>query len=410
MRLILHMAVGNLRNHRLRGFISGFLIFFSTVAIIIATTICTTINNNMEAAVIHSCTGDLQIHNSEMADIDVYSSTVAEIPLLLDSGKVKDQVSTPGIENIASRLRLQGLVMTEDQSTSVTLTGIESEIEKNISTKLMIIEGSYITKENGIIVGKDLYDDLEAEIGQAMTFYSTDLEGNVTDIPMVIEGVFTSDGLSIFMDTYLFAELNYVRKEIGFYNEEATEVVIDLDGSVPKEKVITNIRKGIIEKGQSLRIDKWEDIAQAYSSIISASTLIPVAMIVLIFIVVGLGLVNMVIMAILERMKEVKVLIALGTRHKSIIFINSLEYLLLGIIASAIGGLVCVPVILILGNIGIPATTGMIEYVFGGSKLYMGFQPLIIFRTVVILTLFPALIASIISSKSTKNISLVNIS
>ena len=39
MRLILHMAVGNLRNHRLRGFISGFLIFFSTVAIIIATTI-----------------------------------------------------------------------------------------------------------------------------------------------------------------------------------------------------------------------------------------------------------------------------------------------------------------------------------------------------------------------------------
>lgn len=410
MYILIQMALRNLFNHKFRSSVCGILIALSTIFILGITILCFTIKDSMESAVVESCTGDLQIHNADMGDIDVYSSPVSDTPLLQQSEEISSLVKNiDGISDVASRLRVQGLLIYEEQSTGATLTGIHPDIEKNISSKIKIIEGTYITKENGMIIGRNMHDDLGISIGDTVALYTSNMEGEVNKISIVIEGVFTSDGLGMFMDNNLFANIEYVRDSTGHIDEEATEVVIRLNGTKSNEKVLKELEEIISQSSYNLRVDAWKDIAITYSSIISASILVPLALIFLIFLVVGIGLLNTVIMSILERTKETRILMALGTSRKRIIILFILEYLILGVVASLCAVIITVPIILYLGKVGIPATTSVVEYIFGGSYLYMVFKPEIALSVFIVFSLFPAIISYFAAKINTKHVSLVNI-
>lgn len=409
MPIIFHIAMRNLKKHRLRSTISGILLFFSALAIIVVSTACLTITENMSNAVVGSCTGDIQVHNGDMEDIDVYSSPVAEIPILLDSESMEKEIMVSGVDGITSRVRLQGLLMIGDQSTTTMVTGIDASKEDKILDRIITTEGSWLTKENGLIIGQELYDNLGAKVGEEVNFYVNDSNGEVKEIKFTIEGVFTSDGLSIYMDTYMFGDLNYIRTAMGYTNGEATEIVLRVKDNASRNQVLRKIDDKIDKNNLNLRADKWEDIAATYGSIITASSMIPVACIILVFFVVGIGLLNTILMVVMERTRESRIFMAIGTSRVRIVLTYALEFLFLGFISSLLSVVVSLPIILALGSAGIPAKTEMLSYVFGGAYLYIQCNPWIFVFAVLIFTVFPALVAFLCALKGTKNLSLVSI-
>lgn len=403
------MAFRNIIRHRTRSIAIGFLISFSAAAVLIATTFSNTVNTNMIHAVTGSSTGNIQIHNEIMKDIDIYTSPVAETPLFADADRVISLLDIKGVKNIAPRLRLQGLFMTDTQSTATVLTGITPEIEKEISYKLLITDGNYIKNKNGIIIGKNLQEELGIKVGQTIRYYNNDTQGNVVSMEFLVDGVFTSDGLSLYMDNYVFGDIDYIRENIGYQNGEVTEVVIQLENSANREDVLKEINQ-ILDAGDlKLRADKWEDVAKTYSSVILATSLIPGAVVGLVFFVVIIGLFNTIIMGVLERTKESKILFAIGTSRLRLVFMYLSEYFLLGLLSTIVTTILCVPLILFFGKIGIQAKLEIVEYIFGGSRLYIHFDFTILLFTILLFTIFPALIASIISFKTINRLELVNI-
>lgn len=394
----------------MRSLLSGILILISVIAIIAASTFCSTIKNNMTDAVVGSCTGDIQIHNSHIGNVDIYSSPAADTPLMTHSDSVCNLLkSVSGVKYITQRLRLQGLLMTSDQSTTTVLTGIQPAVEQKISNKLKIIEGSYLTRKNGVIIGKNLRDDMGIKPGQTIKYYISGADGKATEIKLIVDGVFDSDGLGMYMDTYMYANLNYLRDNLKYNNGEASDIAVALNGAYSRNTVINNLKQKISSNSLNLKVDKWETVANTYASVISASALVPTALLFLVFFIVLIGLINVVVMNMISRIRETKVLIALGTNNIQTSIMFSLEYLILGLIFSLIAVAICVPVILTIGYMGIPATSETVKYVFGGSYLHIQLNLAVLLETTLAFTLFPALIAFIVCFKKIRNLSLVNI-
>ena len=94
-----------------------------------------------------------------------------------------------------------------------------------------------------------------------------------------------------------------------------------------------------------------------------------VAAVFLLFLVV-IAVFTTVIIAIMERKKEIGTLLALGTKYYEICLVFILEKAILSTIAAGVEALLALGVIYSLSLVGIPAVGEMMKFMFGGEALY----------------------------------------
>ncbi|MEE2902279.1 MAG: FtsX-like permease family protein [Myxococcota bacterium] len=110
---------------------------------------------------------------------------------------------------------------------------------------------------------------------------------------------------------------------------------------------------------------------------------------------------NSMIMATMERVKEIGTIRAIGAQRKFVLLMFLMETMALGIVSGLIGAGIGAGIIKALGSVGLPATSKQMVFLFSGPRLFPTVEPHhLIFASVVILlvsiisTLYPALIAT----------------
>lgn len=411
MNLTLKMALRSLARHKKRTCVNCCLIFLSTLVVFFAFSFCKTVNDNMREAVVGCATANIQLHDKSQPDIDIYSTPPAEtIIFKADKEMIENLTKVAGIAAVSERLRLQGLFTLDLKSTSSVLSGIIPDKEEKILTGIKITEGSKVTKKNGIIVGESLKEKLKTKVGDTIKYSITDAQGNMIQTEFEVEGVFFADGLDMYMGTYAFCDLDYLRKELNYENSEVTEIVIRTEKLGKEKEVLENIEASVDLEKYGVKAYAWNDVAVTYSSVIQTSTIIPGIVSVSVSIVVVLGLINNIITNFMERKKENGILSALGTSRARLIWNYGSEYVVVGAITSGITLLLSVIAIIIIGHIGISTETEILTYIFGGRILHLR-----LFWDVVVIPFFlfsfvPAVVAVAVSLWGTKKIDLTHLS
>lgn len=161
------------------------------------------------------------------------------------------------------------------------------------------------------------------------------------------------------------------------------------------------IESAIDKAGLKLQVVDWQEAAGIVGQLI---IVIRVVLYIAIFIIFSVALViinNSMVMATMERVQEVGTMRAMGAQRAFILMLFVLETLTLGLVTGALGVVLGVGVIELLGSVGIPATNDVMRFLYAGPRLHpdwslanvlFGFG--VILAVSVASTLYPAIVAT----------------
>ena len=219
-------------------------------------------------------------------------------------------------------------------SYGIQVKGINpSEEIKVTNTYEKIIEGEYFKskRDNTILVGKKLADRLNLKIKSKVVITFQDQSNELTSLLYRVEGIFRS-GNSRYDEANVFVRNSSINKNLpnfsGFHEIPILLTDINLKDDV-KNQLIPFSSNNIVEA--------WDDISKdlAYANEMLAAVLY----IFMIIILTGLsfGIVNTMLMAILERKKEIGMLMSIGMNRSKIFLMICFETIFLSLVALPFG-------------------------------------------------------------------------
>ncbi len=317
----------------------------------------------------------------------------------LDENRIKLGLKQiEGIKAIANRSVTQGMLATTTGSSGVQINGIEPQEENVVSLlKGKIQEGEELdpTKKNGILIGKKLADKMKLKVGSKLVLTFTDKESNVT------AGAFRVSGIYQTINTPLDERNVYVnRTTLNSYLEiENTghEVAILLNS----DEDLENIKKSLQDQFPDYSIKTWKENSPETDLMVSTINQYSTIIIGIIMIALAFGIINTMLMSVIERTREIGMLTALGMNRRKVFVLILSETVILTLIGVPLGILVSWISIQYFSKVGIDISsfseeamssfgfTSMIYPEFPFESLLM--VMIIVASTALVSALFPSL-------------------
>ncbi len=364
LEILAMLAWRNLwRNHR-RTIIMLSAVTIGVWAMIFMTALMRGMVIDMVRDGIQTLPGHVQIHHPEFRDDPSVNNLVPATGAELDR-TFRDR----GFEAWASRVKVPAVITSERESRGVTLLGIDPEAEASISFVANdIAEGRYLEDEfdSGVIIGLKLADKLDTRLGKRIVLMSQDPDNEIADRGFRVVGIFDSDPDG-HEETFVFAGRATIQKMLGI-GDRVTEVVFlgdDYRNVEPLYKRVSELA------GPDVIVEPWYELDRYLSTMLNIMDGFVLVWVIVIFIALSFGLVNTLVMALFERVREIGLMLALGMKPSNILGQVIVESLLLLVIGLALGNAIAWMTIEPLkGGIDISGVAQGMEMMGASSILY----------------------------------------
>lgn len=375
MLTLIKMAARNLLRHKRRSFLTGLMIAVGALTMLLSLTFSHSVEVAMTKAAVKGYAGNILIHAETKERIELFYPS-DELPLISQADRLRDLiVNKDYIYEVAPRLRYGGMLAGEkDNPSGVVFTAIDPHLEPRVTPRIKVLQGSYLSEPDGMLLGKTMAKALDAEIGQEYILLVANPDGYLNGYPFKVQGIVTHEGMGMFLDYMVYIDLETARKLLYLTDNEAFELAIALKEGVNEQKVLAAIKEDLTAAGYKLRIDSWRTVLGIFYGIILGIKVLPQIMLGIIMLVVAVGIINTIIVSVLERVREIGTMMALGAKGREILKIFLGEAAILSSIAAVTGLFIGVTIILWLGRTGIPVTVEAMEFFCGGKRFYFIFS------------------------------------
>lgn len=327
MNLITLIKIGwrNIWRNKKRSLVVILSIILGLYGGLIISSLMITLNSQRMNTAINTYLADIQIHNKEFSKEYSLSDTISNIHYLEEKLKNDNRV-----KSYSKRTVINGMLSNSTGSYGVNVLGIDPEFEikvTNVYTK--IIEGDYFEskRENTMVVGKKLADKLDLRLRSKVVITFQDVNGDITSLLFRIEGIFKS-GNSMFDDYNVFVKNNSIFSNLPDLNGYHEIPILTINNDVTE-----SLKLDLQKINNTLDVKFWGDIAVelAYANKMMSSFLYIFMLIVLSGL--SFGIINTMLMAILERKKEIGMLMSIGMSKVYIFLMICLETVFLSLVA-----------------------------------------------------------------------------
>jgi len=308
--------------------------------------------------------GHVQIHHLDFRDDPTITNVIAP-----PNGELLEVLSRPEVVAWATRVRVPAVISSERDTRGVTLVGIEPDRERGISFVADdVTEGRFLESrdDRGLVVGRKLVEKLETGLGKRVVIMSQDQENEIADRGFRIVGIFDSK-LAQYEEGYVFGGEAAIQDLLGV-GDAISEVAIlgtdyrDVEGL---HRMVANAA------GPEVEVLRWNELDTYLGSMLAVMDGFVVVWIVVVFLALSFGLVNTLVMAVFERVREIGLMLALGMTPRNILTQILAESILLLVIGLAIGNLAAWATIEPLkGGIDVSIVGEGMEYFGAASVLY----------------------------------------
>jgi len=279
----------------------------------------------------------IQLHNpkfKEAQDIDALIKNVNE---------KKQKISE--IKNVSGqseRIVINGMAASAETSSGVRLYGINTKDEikvTNINEKL--IEGKFLEgiKRNPVVIGHKLAEKLNLKLRSKIIFTFQDFEGNLTGGAFRIAGIYRTDN-AMFDGSTIFVKKSDLQRLTMLPENTAHEIVVNIDNQEADKTVKAEIEKQFTDVETKL----WTELKPELAYLTEVMGMYMYIFVGIILFALGFGIVNTMLMVVLERVKEIGMLLAVGMNKMRVFSMIVLETVFLsltgGIVGIVLGGLV----------------------------------------------------------------------
>lgn len=355
MRNTLRIAARNLFRYKRRTLLTVGLIGAGTLFVLVFMAVAGSFKNMMILQMTDSFIGHLQIHKRG------YLAAIDNLPLHTNMnakqiGMVEKVLGeTPNIESYSMRIKFGAAFSNFEQTTNIRVNGVIPEKEfatcPFLPSRINEGERNTTSLERGkILVPELLARGLGVKPGDTVVLVATNKDGSVNGKTFVVGGVLESATGPGGRDGYIHME--DARELLRMREPEVSEVAIRIRDFSRLEELAGELEAKFPSMpnmpGKSmLEVSTWEKLSP-FSSIARMIDALAFFIRVMLVAIVLMSIMNVMIMAVYERIREIGTMAAMGTLPGKILSLFITEGLLIGALGGLAGAVVSGVIVFIL--------------------------------------------------------------
>ncbi|MBN2350877.1 MAG: ABC transporter permease [Bacteroidales bacterium] len=306
----------------------------------------------------------IQLHNPK------YMVNPDMINFIPNIQEVKTKIEQlPSVSAVSCRTVQNALITSAETGSGLRIVGINPEEEQKITdiyTK--VIDGTYLTgiKRNPILIGEKLAEKLNVKVRSKVVVIMQQMDGTMTKGSFRIAGIYKTTN-SMYDEMNAFIRVEDLRNLTHFEASAGHEIAILLKNNQDVESTLADLKTEFPD----LDVKSWREISPEVSLVEETMDISMYFILIIILFALGFGIINTMLMAILERVKELGMLMAVGMNRRRVFSMIVLETVFLTLTGGVLGILLGYAAALIFMRTGIDLSA------FSEAYERMGYDPVI---------------------------------
>ena len=354
---IFKIALRNLLRYKRRTLLTSLLITFGIVLVILFSALAGSFKTMMIGQITDSNLAQMQIHKKG------YVSSIDTMPLDLTLNtkqykKIEQLLSDqPGIKAWAPRIKLNAMLSNFTDTTNIRLNAINPEKEilvcPDVGSRMTFSKKrkpGVLLNPGEVIIPEKLARGMKLKIGDPIVLVANNKDGSVNGLNFKIAGIIESILGPQGKEGYM--HIKDAEKLLRMDKPEKVEVAVRVNNFDQLDKVYAALSAKLAKlknkKGKpQFEIHTWEKLSP-FSNIARMIDFMTLTMKIIMIAIVLISILNVMMMSVYERIREIGTMSAIGTSPGKIMSLFLAEGLILGFISTIIGNIIGVSGVFIL--------------------------------------------------------------
>lgn len=329
----LHLAWKNLWRNRRRTFITLAAIAFSIMLVQSLHNLSSGVYSGMIDSGVRAGSGHIAVYRHNYLESRDESLSFSEANL------TEEIEGIVGVEQVLPRLYLPALAQSSRESRGVMLIGVDPVRERKINPFLKGLAADAMiraTDSRDAVVGAKLLEELQIKPGQKFVVTAQHQDGTLHSELLRVQGVVHS-GMKDIDSSLILVGLDRASQLTG-RDGVVHELAVILTGT-GQEVVVQGEVATLLRSHAGTEVVNWERSMPNLANAIKLDYASQKFIFLIILLIVTIGVINTLLMSVMERMREFGVILALGSKPMTLRGMIMLEALALGSLAATIGTL-----------------------------------------------------------------------
>jgi ABC-type lipoprotein release transport system permease subunit len=313
-----------------------------------------------------------------------------------DVSAIEETISKDSrVQGYSKRIIINSIALTAETGAGVKINGIYPETEPlvtDINSK--IIDGQYFSgiKRKPIVLGEKLAKKLKVKIRSKIVLQIQDTTGQTYPESFRVAGIYKTTN-STFDEMNVFVRYDDLKGLTGFTDKNAHEIAIFLKSREDINAFSEELKEGFPNQ----LTERWDEANALLAYMNDAMDQYMIIFIVIILFALFFGIANTMLMAILERRKELGMLMAIGMKRNRVFRMIMYETVFLSLVGAMLGIILSVLTIYHLSQKGLNLS------IWSTGFEAIGYDPIVYFQLdtsyliqIVVLVIITGILASII--------------
>lgn len=330
MKRIIQIAWKNIWRSRVRSLVVIGAVIVGVWALILLMSLMRGMVYTYINSAIQKETSHIQIHHPKYSEDQEIKYT---IPNLEQTIQIVD--TSTNIKSYSERILLSGMLSTANGVRGVMIKGIKPELEKQVTNlDQFIMEGEYFVSKtkNPILLSESIASKIKAKIRSKVVVNFQKSDGELTAAAFKVVGIFKAGNPKV-DELMAFAQFDDLSRLAELPANEFHELAIIVNDIEQVDLVQTNL----IAKLPQAKVETYKEISPDLELFSSQLQLNMIIMTTIVMLALIFGIINTMLMAVLERVKELGMLMAIGMNKAKIFFMIMIETIIVACVGAPIG-------------------------------------------------------------------------
>nr|WP_319399759.1 FtsX-like permease family protein [uncultured Carboxylicivirga sp.] len=255
------------------------------------------------------------------------------------------------VQAACSRFIVQGMIQSPTTSSGIKIMGVDPTVESmvtNLHTK--IIDGTYFEgiKRNPVVIGQKLADKLKLKVRSKVVITFADASGYISGASFRVAGIYQTSN-NMYDQTNIFVRVDDLTSLYGVDSNAGHEIAVLLNHSDNVPAVLQSFK----DEYSQYDVKEWRQIMPEVSMLESSLDISMYIFMIIILLALTFGIINTMLMAVLERTKELGMLMSIGMNKARVFKMIMIETVFLSLIGGVVGIIMGAAVTLATANSGI---------------------------------------------------------
>lgn len=297
-----------------------------------------------------------------------YNETPSLDKRLYDASAMREGIlKMEDVDDALIRIMGQAMMASANKSIGGAFMAIDPDREtgdRNLFIR-SLVEGELFsgTAGQGVVIGSRVAKKLNLSIGKKLVYTTTDVKGEIVSEIARVTGIFET-GVSEVDGSMILLPIDRVRAVLNYKPEEASLISVVIEDQRRSGRMRNTIRSRI--DNPEIEVLSWRETQADLASIITLDKAGNRIILILIALLIAAGILNTLLMSVMERTREFGIMMALGMSPSTLFRLVIMESFWFAVLGLLLGTIITIPWYAFMYRHGIDFT-GMIGSDYSAS-------------------------------------------